>query len=258
MPGSHDERVHPATDRRRAEARARGEVARSGELASALMVGGCLCLLLWQGPQLVTDCAGWLATSLSQPACLRAEQLMEHSSGAALAALFTRVTCLLGGLWLLSVVTRLVQTGPQWTPDRVLPRWERIHPGNGLRRIVSSDSVAQVGLWVFKLAAVFGVIGWKASAALGRLEGLTSLSPEALALQLGSLMADIAVPLCGVLIALGLLDYGWQRWQHERQLQMTDDELRAEQRDLARLATSRSPRRQPVAAPKRTDGVRTA
>ena len=61
----------------------------------------------------------------------------------------------------------------------------------------------------------------------------------------------LCIKIAGVLVALALVDYGYQRWKHERDLRMTDQELREElqqsQADPQLTARRRDLQRQQVA-----------
>jgi flagellar biosynthetic protein FlhB len=70
---------------------------------------------------------------------------------------------------------------------------------------------------------------WQQREALG---GLTALAPGAVCGRLAEILARTGLQLGGALVALGALDYAYQRWRHERDLRMTPQELREELRNL--------------------------
>ncbi len=73
-------------------------------------------------------------------------------------------------------------------------------------------------------------------AALAILPGMKSLAsivgvtPGALAGIAGHTALGVAQRAALAYVAIGLIDYGWKRWRHERQLRMTKQELRDELR----------------------------
>ena len=75
-----DDRVFPASPRRRREAREQGYVWQSSDLASALTTGGAALLLLWIGPEAVRACGSFLVNALTPNPVLRSDQLADSLS----------------------------------------------------------------------------------------------------------------------------------------------------------------------------------
>jgi flagellar biosynthetic protein FlhB len=128
----------------------------------------------------------------------------------------------------MGVLANLVQVGFQITPQAIEPRWERLNPVTGLGRLVSFHGATETIKSVCKIAVLAVVAyrtlapAWTELPALAEMELLAVISWE---IALG---VTLAVRVIGAYCVLGVADYAFQRWQHERSLRMTRGEIRDE------------------------------
>lgn len=232
MSTSGEERKHPASERKRQLSRERGQVPKSHDLASsgslivALLairyLGGPLCHRL---TSLWTDA---FARGL-EPSWSVADAVHRLVGVAAIATM--AVLPLLLVLLCSAILVHIAQTGPLLAVPAVTPQWSRIDPLSGFRRLVSPRGWLRIVFGIGKIAAILGVV-WMTLRAEGR--DWLSLGSEplpSLVLALFENLSDIALRIALVLLLLGAFDYGFQRWRHEEDLKMTDQELREELRE---------------------------
>lgn len=226
------ERTQRPTERRRREARARGEVARSADLVSALVLLFVSLGIWWFGPALASELAGMMRSALSSqhPAAIN-EQLVTEN--------FLRLATRLGtvGLPVLFVIAAaamagsLVQTGFLWVPKAVLPQLERLDIARGFGRWWSTSTWFGLIFSMIKLVVVFGVLMSYARVRLMSADPLVTGSPSVIYSISTMLIGELAVVLSLSLVALAIADYCYQFWQAERRLMMTVEEVRREQRE---------------------------
>lgn len=230
----HHDRTHPASSRRRREARRQGQVWQSSDLAIALSTGGVAILLIWQGPALVDSCGALLLRSLGSAPILRTDDLSGVSGEGMWSSLALSAGMFFLSIWLLAISVRLVQVGPLFAPALVRPQGERISPLAGWRRLFCAQALVRAPLWLLRVVIVGGLIGWTLTSEAARLSGLAHLAPSSLALAAGQLITTFALRLAGLLLITSAFDAGWQWFSHQRRLRMTTAEVRAEQREAAR------------------------
>ncbi len=172
------------------------------------------------------------------------------------------LTPILALLTLAGLVAAFAQGVPHVAPDRIAPKWSKISPAAGLKRLLGRDGQVEFGKNLFKLAIVCGVI-----ALVLRGEGEAML--ETLLVEPGSLgglmLAIIARLLAAALVAFALLAVGdllWSRVRWRRDLRMTRQEVKDEMKQMEgdpllkakrrSLALERSRRRMMAAVPKAT------
>jgi flagellar biosynthesis protein FlhB len=243
------DRVLPASPRRRREAREQGHVWQSSDLASALTTGGTALLLICLGPALVNACGRLLLHALTPSPIVRSDQLAASPVQLPLMPLMGAAAALLFGAWLLAILARLLQVGPLLVPALAQPQLERISPAACLRRIFSADTFARGGLWLLRLIVVASLVWWTLAREAPLLAGLMHAPPRGLAVTLGQLLTTFVLQLAGGLLLVSALDALWQWSLHERRLQMTADEVRAERREASRPQIDRRRRQRSVAQP---------
>ena len=232
-----DNRTEKPTPKRRDEARKKGQIARSTDLTSAAVLVGGLAALVITAPTMLEKFADVLRVGLSQSGDT-------HLAGrAGLGGLATwgmmsvlsiagpiAVTAAAAGL-----VANLVQNRPRITGAAIKPQWSRINPKTGIKRLVGTKALFDAGKTITKTAVV-GVAAfvaiWPRLTNLGELAGS---SPGQILEQLAGAVMTLALYVCFAFMLIGIIDFAWQRYQHEKSLKMTKEEIRQESRqsDLA-------------------------
>jgi flagellar biosynthetic protein FlhB len=187
-----------------------------------------------------------------------------------------------------AVALNVLQVGFLISPEALQFRPSAINPLQGAQRILSVQAVAKLGMSLGKLAAVVTVAGLFIAGALPQVLLLAELPWETVetppgAAQTGSPPEDdafrefrvgplvfggirhatvrLAFQMAGVLVVLGVLDWGVQRWKHNRELRMTKQEIRDEMKQLEGDPRTRQRRReihQKLAAARDLHRVQTA
>lgn len=228
-----DERSEPATPRRREEARERGQVAKTAELGTALvLLGGALALRRTLGGTLGAM-QDLLAKGLSG-------QLLpwDEFTHRGVVALFQHLTWEVGLLVLPvalaaaagGLVSQLVQTGFLFSTYPLEPRLDRLDPIAGMRRIFSRRALVELGKALAKVAVVGGIAYTALRGNVSVLPHLMETAPVAAAHWVGETVWRVAVIIGGALLLIALLDYAYQRAEYEQSLKMTPRQVKEELR----------------------------
>lgn len=129
---------------------------------------------------------------------------------------------------MVGVASSLLQTGFVFATQPLTPDLSRLNPLAGLRRLVSLRSLVEMVKAGLKLV----VVGWVAFVVL------RDRATDMMGLLGGDLRATAAVPFWAVFdlalrvglifLALAVFDFVYQRWEQEKRLRMTREELREE------------------------------
>ncbi len=149
-------------------------------------------------------------------------------------------------LLFLAVVTAgglAVQGGVTLSVEPLRPKLERISPKAGLKRLVSAQSVVDTGKAVARLVVlVFLVLQVMMSQINGYLGGTgRSLGPAGLEIGASLLLLVRLAAIVGIVIGFG--DYAFQRYKIGKQLKMTKDEVKRENRNTEGDPLTRGRRR---------------
>jgi flagellar biosynthetic protein FlhB len=228
-----EERNEPATPKRREEARQRGHVARSHDLSSAGVLLAAVAALWFFGRSLAGNLAGSAAQVLEGLAGVDGDRegLMLRF-GSVLTGAFLGALPVLATLVIASLAVNLAQVGFLWAPGALLPKPERLDPAAGLARIFSLKGLARLVAGLLKVGLVGAVVGWTLWSERTRLHSLGDFAFEGVVGTATGLMFTLSFRAALALLLLAVLDYGYQRWQYERDLRMSRQEVREELKRL--------------------------
>jgi flagellar biosynthetic protein FlhB len=258
MQQNEHDRTEQATPFKREESRNRGEVQRSADFNTFVVVAAVVAMLLGGGATLWTellDAARQLFSGAAAPDCVAFLVAVGRDLLAAVVPIGLAAIALviLGGL---------LQTGPVFSFVPLEPRFERINPISGFRRIFSRRFFFELVKSLLKLGLLGSIVyffvhaAWPSLVVLGQQSAGGEL--EYLTARGSTLLTRLAT---GLLI-VGFVDWAFVRWQYGRQLMMSrrdvkeevkrregDPQIRARIRELQRenLKQSRSLGRMPDA-----------
>ena len=233
MPDQSGEKTQDPTPHRRQQARDEGNVARSQDLASAVMLIAGVAALLMLGGTLIEFVAGYAQRQLGGQAWLRADTAtaVVEVNGAILESA-KRLLPILGVLMLTAIVVNLAQVGFLFLPDKVGFDLARLNILKAFGRIFSLDGVVRLGFGLFKIsiiATVAAICLWKERTAVVETVGQPL---PVIATYLVQTVLWISMKVGIALLILAAFDYGYQYWRHEQDLKMTPQEVREEMRNL--------------------------
>jgi flagellar biosynthetic protein FlhB len=223
------ERTEAATPRRRQLARAEGNVPRSTEIVSVVGLATGLAALAAFGGRFAEGLAALLREHL---AALDAVTLDAATLPAMAASVLGAVAALLlpfaGVIGVAGIGASLAQNGVLLTAKPLAPKFDRISPAQGVRRLLSKRALVELGKALIKIAVVGGVIAWTLLHTAESFVPLVAAPPAASYAWMLRTMLRVAAAAVGALALLALLDFFFQRWDWERRMRMTRQELKEE------------------------------
>jgi len=226
------ERTELATPRRRQKARERGNVARSMEVSSVVVFSAGILGLHFQGPHIAREAERLFLSVVSSLPKLDITTAwvgpMAHSVSRTLAITILPFAGLVAAA---GIAAQLSQVGPMFTLEPLKPQWERISPLQGMKRIFSKRSVVEAAKSLIKIAIVGALIVWALADAPERLLALSSMDVAASYAEIFRFLLHMAGAAAGALALLAILDFLFQRWDFEKQLMMTRQEVREEHKE---------------------------
>jgi flagellar biosynthetic protein FlhB len=224
------ERTEAATPRRRQDARKEGKVAKSQELSSALVLLSGACVLYLFGGSLLNELVGLMRLHLGESLRIELTPARAHGvildttvhAGMALAPFMAVVMAV-------AYLSNLVQVGFLTSSTALTFKWERLNPAMGLKRLLSPKRALVEAL---KSPLKVALVGYVVYQTLARhstdIPRLVDMDPAHTMSWLGRLTFQLAIRVSLAFLALAVLDYGYQRWQHEKQLRMSREEVKEE------------------------------
>jgi flagellar biosynthetic protein FlhB len=233
MPEQNGDKSQEPTQHRRQQARQQGQVARSQDLGSALLLLAGLLILLMMCPSLAEFFGGYAARQLGGEAWLSANtDFVVNHWISAVSMLAKYLLPILGLVVLAGIASNLMQVGFLFLPEKVAFDLTRINPLTGLGRIFSLSNGVHLIFGIFKIAVIVGVAYLSIWNQRDKILGLSAQDVGGIALLMFQILLWIALKIAGALVVLALLDYGFQWWKHEQDLKMTPQEMREELKNL--------------------------
>ncbi len=226
------EQTEKATPKRREEARKRGQVAKSPDLAgAAVFLAGVFVLHLLAAPTLASI-GGTMQAVLSR--------IQEHQDFTTVSVwtLFLRAfgsaSLLLGSLFAVAAIAgvgvNVLQTGGVVSLVPLTPSFKKINPYTGVQRLFSKQVLVNFGKQLLKLGAVLVIVYTTIAGSLNSLAMLGEMPARALIGFVGDLVFSIGWKFGFVLVIVALLDLAYERWQYEESLKMSKQEVKDEYR----------------------------
>ena len=220
------------TAKRRKDAVEQGDVLKSREFATALIVlAGCGWLALF-GQSLVNACEGIMTASFR----FGRGDIEDWSPLKPLAQAGWGLAAPVGGLLVIAIVSAILsQAGLgsfSFNGKLIQPKFSRVNPASGLKRIFGPTGWIELGKSLLKVILLGGIGAWLLWHTARPTMGLSSSADVAGAVsQLSGIFVTILFVMAGGLVAIAGIDLPIQIIRLLRKLRMTKQEVRDEHKE---------------------------
>jgi flagellar biosynthetic protein FlhB len=223
------EKTEKATPKKREKARQEGQVAKSAEIPSVLIMLVGIGVLYFSGQfsyhQLVSAMQANLIFDL-------APELTTDASIRLLADVlwyfFLAVIPLMGGVFLIAVASNICQVGFHWSSKAIQPKLSKLSLAKGMTRIFSPKSIVQLVKAFLKLA-IIGIVSF--IVIKSEIPGMLTLYDTSASFIFSYILKvsfNIFMWVTVVMVVVAILDYIYQKWQFEKEMRMTKQEVKEE------------------------------
>ncbi|HUA07849.1 MAG TPA: flagellar biosynthesis protein FlhB [Candidatus Acidoferrales bacterium] len=224
------EQTEKATPKRRHEARQRGQVPRSADLAGAVIFLAVVLTLHVLFAPMMNGLEG-NATAYFSRIALHQDQtfqsismlFVQASGGIGWVVLITFAIAIVAG-----IAANLMQFGFVMTTVPFRWSFSKLNPINGFRNLFSRRIFVNLAKQLVKLTAVAIIIFSTVSGNMGLFAQVGQTTPAATIMMTFNVIYAVAWKFGLFLVAVGILDYVYERWQLEENLKMTKQEVRDE------------------------------
>ncbi len=226
---SQDNRTEKATPKRRQEAVEKGDIAKSTELNSAAVLVAALMSFAFWGSSLMDRQLAFMRHIFRQSSSIEvsAEALpgLMRTSGEVVILILAP---LLLAVLVAGVGTSLLQTGFVLAPKAMEPKLNKISPLSGVKRLFSLRSLVESVKGFLKIGIV-AIIAW--SVLDNYRDSYPQLAHETttgIIQFVFSVIFELSWKVAIAIVVIAVLDYMYQRWEYERKLKMTKQEVKDE------------------------------
>lgn len=228
------QKTEKATPKRRRDAREKGQVLQSREISSALILLFVFLTLKVLGNHIYNQiaslfnlCMNGLSMDFDAGSINEILRLM----GLVVLQLLKIVGPLFAVALVVGVGTSFAQVGSLFTIEPLKPKFSKLNPINGIKRIFSLRGLTELIKAVLKITAI-GIVAWKSIEAEGNnIAKLMNLDLVFIVGYITSTAINVAIKICMCMVAIAVLDFGYQWWQYEKDLKMTKQEIKQEYKE---------------------------
>ena len=233
MPEQSGDKSHEPTERRRSKAREEGQVARSQDLASSVVLLVAIILLMTTGREIVTVLHDYSRRMLGEEAWLVGENNTIYAHLYHATFLILRpVAIFMLILAVAAILINYMQVGWMFLPNKLAFDFKKIDPIKGFERMFSLQSLMRLIFGLLKIAICACVAWYALRNELTNILKLVDVSERESMVYMLQLLLSVALKVAICLVILAILDYAYQKWKHEQDLRMTTQELRDELKEM--------------------------
>ncbi|MGV3522947.1 MAG: flagellar biosynthesis protein FlhB [Candidatus Sericytochromatia bacterium] len=231
MSEDKDSKTEDATPKRRQEARQKGQILKSKEVNTAVLILMAAYALNWFGPHIYKTIFKYVQSTIFEIPWFIQDfkpwDIFQYGVRA-VAVLFLMISPILAIIFLTALIVEVVQVGILITGKPLKPQLERIHPIKGFKRVFSLKSVVELVKSMIKTM----IIGWVVYTTIRDhmppiIYSLKNPIANAMMLS-GELIIIIAKKTAAAMLAVAFIDYFYQRWEFEKSMRMSKQEVKDE------------------------------
>ncbi len=230
--GSDLEKTEPATPKRLQKAREDGDVPRSRELGTVmlLLAAGLGTLMMNNHLSSALQKAFSNGLSFDRATAFDPAHLLINMSQIVIDLLIAFLPLALL-LLIVAMATPALIGGWLLSGKALMPKFNRLNPIKGVTRLVSKNSAVELIKSILKAVLVGGVSYIVISSDIEPILLLASLPVKTGIEQVGDLMQTGFLSIVSTLILIAAIDVPFQLYQHAQKLKMTKDEVRREMKE---------------------------
>jgi flagellar biosynthetic protein FlhB len=232
--GGAGEKTEKATPKREEESRKKGQVAKSQDLNGAfVLIGGLIALSIW-GPGIVEkmggsmrETIGLMANPRAVNATLLGELAMQSGKMLALTVGPIALVCMFSG-----VLANVVQNKPRVVLSGIKPDPKKMNPISGAKNLFGPNVIFEGAKNITKVVIVGTITALAVLPQLDELAALVGMAPGDFVSKLADMVMTIAVRAAAAYVFIALADLIYQKWRHQKQMKMSKEEVKEEQKSF--------------------------
>lgn len=228
-------KTEPATQRRKEQARKKGQVLHSPEITAAVVLTVAFLSFQLFGTYIYNNILALITKVFT--VYIKNNDIFDMATFSAFSIEILIIFFKIVGPIILTIVVaglaiNYAQVGVMFTTETLAFNIERIiNPMNGLKRMFSIRTVAELVKSIAKIIVVGVVVFLYIKGEVNNILSLMDLETASMMKYYASLVFNVGIRICVTFIILGLFDYLFQWWQYEKNLRMSKQEIKDEYKE---------------------------
>lgn len=222
-----DDRTEKPTAKRKREAKRKGQVAKSQDVSAWLILLASSMLI----PHFYKSASSKLVALVAQ-----ATTVMTNPSPAGALAIMEKglsdmvaiVLPMVASFAVIGIFANVAQTGLAFSFHAAAPKWNKLNPMSGVKRLFSTQTLWQLAKDIIKLVVLVGLAYGTVSGLAHTLVGAQPVDMTPIVSYTGSTLLGMIQKVSALGLVLGVGDYAWNRHKLNKSLKMTKHEVKEE------------------------------
>jgi flagellar biosynthetic protein FlhB len=228
----NEEKTEKATPKRRRKARQKGQVAQSKEISSVFILMTTLGVFYFAGSWIFFNIFGVFNGVFQNIATLPLNNATDASAllTQMFSILFSILMPILIPIVIAAVIANVAQVGFKIHGEAMKLSLNKLNPISGMKKFLSLKSLVELAKSIVKITIVGGIAYAVVESEMQLFPALMQKNVMDILLFIVTVAFKIFFYVCLAMIVLAVLDLVYQRWQHEKSLRMTKQEVKDERK----------------------------
>lgn len=235
MSSSTGEKTEQPTDKRLQDAKKKGQVAKSQDLTSAILLISTVALVWLIGGYIGGILQGTVKDQIEFAATFKGEFTSETAYNVlwrGLSGMFWALTPIFVVVVAFAFLGNYLQIGTIFSFESISPKFDKLNPVEGFKqKFLKSRPYIELGKTIFKMLITAGVAGYVLWAAREDVIRLIAKPPETVAAYTFGLVLEIGLKIGLAFLILGGADFFLQKFLHRQDMKMTKHEVKEEYKE---------------------------
>lgn len=227
------EKTEKATPKKKQDTRKKGQVAKSQDINTALVLIAVFAVLNFAGCSILKGIVSLMNFSLND---LMLMELTEHNIKSIFIEILKQTAIILSPIlaaaMIAGVIANYIQVGVLFTTEPIKFKLEKINPLSGLKRMFSIRSIVELLKSILKIT-VIGIVTF--AILWNKLEQILLLSQKSIGaalITIAKLTLQMGLVGSGALLFLALFDYLYQKYDYEKNIRMSKQDIKDEYKNV--------------------------
>ena len=214
------------------EARKKGQIAKSQEITSAIMLLVSFYTFKMVGPMMMDRISNHTTLVLSLLDLEFSSALVSMLLMDALKTILLGLAPLIGVVFVMVIIVESLQTGFLFSLEALSPKFDNLNPINGFKKFFALKQYIELIKSIIKMAAVGTILFYTIKELYPLVSQSQQQSPISLIALVGKIIIDTITRVGIVYFALAILDYFYQKYEYIKSLKMSKKEIKEEYKRL--------------------------
>ncbi len=226
---SAQDKTEQATPKRQEDAKDKGNVAKSQDLNSVALLFAGIFAISYTSKELIGGFVGLAVNVYNNSANMPLTKDTVAFYGPEFFKVFVMITGpIFGMLVAAALAVNYAQVGVIFAKKALSPKFEKISPAKGLKRMFSTTKLVELAKGIMKIGLVTYVSYYVISSHIDEFWLLAFDTVLGTMSFLGDILYELTTKIGMLLIVIGLSDFAYQKYEHNKNLKMTKQEVKEE------------------------------